>query len=62
MTIVDQSVDLAVDSDDESVDIFVLSFGETVIKIEDKNVFLKKIKYQRCNERKIIDMDNYMGT
>ena len=46
MTIVDQSVDLAVDSDDESVDIFVLRFGETVIKIEDKNVFLKKIKYQ----------------
>ena len=46
MTIVDQSVDLAVDSDNESVDIFVLSFVETVIKIEDKNVFLKKIKYQ----------------
>ena len=38
MTIVDQSVDLAVDSDDESVDIFVLSFGETVIKIEDNQL------------------------
>ena len=40
MTIVDQSVDLAVDSYDESVDIFVLSFGETVIKIEDNKFAL----------------------
>ena len=34
---------LAVDSDDENVGIFVLSVGETDIKVEDKNVFKKKI-------------------
>ena len=46
VTIVDWSVDLAVDSDDESVDIFVLSVGETVIKvlrIKIENVFFKEM-------------------